>query len=414
MRPAPGRHQSEYEHAMEDRVKVDLALVGGGLANSLIAYRLRSARPELRVVLIEQAGHLGGNHTWSFHADDLSDAQHAWMAPFVEHVWNGYEVRFPGLTRRIGSKYYSFTAPRLHGVLGDALGDDVLLNAPASTVAPGEVRLADGRCIRARGVVDGRGDPRSPHLVLRYQKFIGRVLELESAHGLSEPVLMDATVAQEDGYRFVYTLPLESHRVLVEDTRYSDSPTLARADLGSQIDAYTEALGWRICRVHREEEGVLPIVLAGDINAFWREGPGGVARSGLRAALFHPTTGYSLPEAVGLADALAAARSFEQSDVLDLVRRRSFALWRRGRFFRLLNRMLFLAGQPEQRFRVLERFYRLPEALIGRFYAGRLTWRDRVRLLSGAPPVPIGGALRAMLASGQRSAAAPSSSAPSP
>jgi len=159
---------------------------------------------------------------------------------------------------------------------------------------------------------------------------------------------------------------------------------------------------------------VLPIVLAGDINAFWREGPGGVARSGLRAALFHPTTGYSLPEAVRLADALAAARSLEQSDLLDLVRRRSFALWRRGRFFRLLNRMLFLAGQPEQRFRVLERFYRLPEALIGRFYAGRLTWRDRVRLLSGTPPVPIGGALRAMLASGQRSTAAPPSSAPSP
>ena len=41
-------------------MNVDLALVGGGLANSLIAYRLRSVRPELRVVLIEQADRLGG------------------------------------------------------------------------------------------------------------------------------------------------------------------------------------------------------------------------------------------------------------------------------------------------------------------------------------------------------------------
>jgi lycopene beta-cyclase len=166
--------------------------------------------------------------------------------------------------------------------------------------------------------------------------------------------------------------------------------------------------------VHGEEEGVLPIVLAGDIDAFWRDGSAGVARSGLRAALFHPTTGYSLPEAVRLADTLAAAGSLEQSDLLDMVRRRSLWLWRRGKFFRLLNRMLFLAGKPQQRFRVLERFYRLPESLIGRFYAGRLTWRDRVRLLCGAPPVPIGGALRAMLASGHSSVASRSSSAPSP
>jgi lycopene beta-cyclase len=294
-------------------VNVDLALVGGGLANSLIAYRLRSLRPELRVLLIEQADRLGGNHTWSFHAGDLSDTQHAWMAPFVAHAWDGYEVRFPALTRRIDSKYYSFTASRLHDVLSDTLGDDVLLDASAIAVAPGEVRLADGRRIRARGVVDGRGDPRSPHLVLRYQKFIGRVLELESAHGLSEPVLMDATVAQDDGYRFIYTLPLEDNLALVEDTRYSDSPALVRGELGSEIDAYAKARGWRVRHVHREEEGVLPIVLAGDIDAFWREGPAGVARSGLRAALFHPTTGYSLPEAVRLADALAAAGSLEQS-----------------------------------------------------------------------------------------------------
>ena len=36
-------------------MSVDLALVGGGLANSLIAYRLRATRPELRLALIEQA-----------------------------------------------------------------------------------------------------------------------------------------------------------------------------------------------------------------------------------------------------------------------------------------------------------------------------------------------------------------------
>jgi lycopene beta-cyclase len=55
--------------------------------------------------------------------------------------------------------------------------------------------------------------------------------------------------------------------------------------------------------------------------------------------------------------------------------------------------MLFRAAEPDQRYRVLERFYGLPEPLIRRFYAGRLRWSDRVRLVTGSPPVPIGRAL---------------------
>ena len=45
---------------------------------------------------------------------------------------------------------------------------------------------------------------------------------------------------------------------------------------------------------------------------------------------------------------------------------------------------------------ILERFYRLPEPLIERFYAGRPTVGDRIRILTGKPPVPVGRALRCM------------------
>jgi lycopene beta-cyclase len=58
--------------------------------------------------------------------------------------------------------------------------------------------------------------------------------------------------------------------------------------------------------------------------------------------------------------------------------------------------MLFRAGAPEERYRVLQRFYGLPESTIARFYAGRLSARDKLRLLLGKPPVPIAGALRAL------------------
>lgn len=41
----------------------DLILVGGGLANGLIAWRLKALRPQLRILLAERDATLGGNHT---------------------------------------------------------------------------------------------------------------------------------------------------------------------------------------------------------------------------------------------------------------------------------------------------------------------------------------------------------------
>ena len=38
--------------------------------------------------------------------------------------------------------------------------------------------------------------------------------------------VMDATVEQIDGYRFVYVLPLSATEIFVEDTYYSDGPEL--------------------------------------------------------------------------------------------------------------------------------------------------------------------------------------------
>jgi len=63
--------------------------------------------------------------------------------------------------------------------------------------------------------------------------------------------------------------------------------------------------------------------------------------------------------------------------------------WEARGFFRLLNRMLFRAAEPTRRYSVLERFYRLSEDLVGRFYADRLTLADKARILTGRPPVPV-------------------------
>ena len=382
--------------------RTNLLLVGGGLANSLLAYRLRQLRPEIRLLVVERGRELGGNHTWSFHGTDLNPEESAWTAPLVEYSWPHYEVRFPGLRRRIAGGYRSITSARLHQVVSEALGPDLMLDAPVERISSGEVLLADGTRIEADAVIDGRGYLPSPHLVLAYQKFLGQVVRLRHAHGLEGPILMDATVEQRDGYRFVYTLPFSSRLALIEDTRYSDRPALARGEMREAIHGYAERMGWHVDAVEREEEGILPIVLCGDIEAFWRSAEPGMARSGLRAALFHPTTGYSLPHAVRLSDYLSRLTRLDLASLTREIQRRSIATWRENAFFRVLNRMMFVAGEPAQRFRILERFYRLPESLIARFYAGHLTLVDRLRLVTGSPPVPVGRAVRCLLESSVR------------
>jgi lycopene beta-cyclase len=383
-------------------VRADVVLVGGGLANCLIALRLRALRPEVQVLLLERDDELGGQHTWSFHAGDLTREHNAWMSPVVARSWPRHEVRFPAFLRRLESAYHSITSRSLRAVVTRELGDRVRTGVEVAALGPNVVRLGDGLCINAGAVVDGRGDPGGGHLELGFQKFLGQTLTLDEPHGLAGPVLMDATVPQKDGFRFVYTLPFGDRHLLVEDTRYSDTPGLARDELRKEIADYAQARGWRVCGVEAEEEGSLPIVLSGDIEAFWDASGPGIPRSGMRAALFHQTTGYSLPEAVRLADAIAATTDLTGPALYTLTRDRSRDAWRRGRFFRLLNRMLYRAAEPPRRYRVLEHFYRLPEPLISRFYAGRVTWRDMARVLSGRPPVPVMRAIRAMLGSGAR------------
>jgi lycopene beta-cyclase len=374
----------------------DIILAGGGLANGLLAWRLRTQRPELRILLLEQGDALGGNHTWSFHDGDLDAAQRAWLAPLVSARWPGYDVIFPEYARTLDSGYASIASSDFARVIEPALGPALRLGARIEELTPTTVRLAGGELLAARAVIDGRGMRASTRLALGYQTFLGQEVRLHAPHGLARPVIMDAGVAQQGGYRFVYLLPFGPDRLLIEDTHYVDTAAWEPERLRANIAAYAAARGWRIAEVLREEHGSLPIVLAGDVDGYWDD-LAGQPCTGLRAGLFHPTTGYSLPHAVRLAGRIAQLTDFDAPALFAAIRQEAQAAWRGQRFFRLLNRMLFLAGEPERRWRVMQRFYKLPPGLVARFYAGQPTLYDMARVLTGKPPVPVGAAMDAAM-----------------
>lgn len=380
----------------------DVIFAGGGLASALSAFRLRLARPELQIAVIEAGETLGGNHTWSFHGSDLTPEQMAWIAPFIAFSWPSQAVRFPKFSRALPFAYHSVTSGSLHLAVTAALGGGVMLGARIAGIAENEVHLASGSTLRAACIIDGRGFAPSPALTLGFQKFLGREVRCARPHGESAPVIMDAAISQDDGYRFVYTLPLGPDRLLIEDTYYADGAELDVDLLRGKIARYAAERGWLIAEVVREEHGVLPVVLAGDIDAFWADIPTQAAPIGLRAALFHPTTGYSLPDAVRLADALAGLPELTTEAVRRFVEAYSKRLWRERGFYRMLNRLLFLAAKPDERRMVMQRFYRLSEGLICRFYAASSTSGDKARILIGRPPVSIGRALAALPAASAR------------
>ncbi|NWK96975.1 lycopene cyclase [Sphingobium lactosutens] len=370
----------------------DLAIIGGGLAGGLIALAFAALRPEVRLLLIEQGAQPGGNHVWSFFDGDVAPKDRWLVDPLIVHRWpHGHDVRFPGFQRRLETPYNSVETVQFAVHLSRALGDRLLTDAEVTLLSPTSVTLADGRTIRARAVIDARGAGDLSALRCGWQKFVGHALRCDAPHGIERPVIMDATVAQHDGYRFVYLLPWDDRTIFVEDTYYSNGPDLDVPAIEARITDYARAKGWRGEVVHREQ-GVLPVVHGGDFDRYWpNDDP--VARAGVRAGLFQPMTGYSLPDAVRFALWLADQ---PLEGLPAATRAQARAHWQRGGYYRLLGRMLFGAARPDQRWRIFSRFYQLSPALIQRFYAGRSTMADRIRILCGKPPVPIRDAMRTL------------------
>lgn len=391
----------------------DVVIVGGGLAGGLIALALHRHAPDCRFVVIEAGRSLGGHHRWSWFATDIRPKARALMAGFDLNGWDeGYDITFPAYGRTLPTSYRSLASAEFHAkLIAELPSEQVMLGAKADTVDAGGVTLTDGTRIAAKRVIDCRPFRASEHLAGGWQVFLGQQFRCEEPHGLTRPVIMDASVDQlaphgnGAAYRFVYVLPLSPTEVFVEDTYYADQPKMDAEVLKGRVAEYARRNGWK-GEVVDSEAGILPVISGGDFNAALKEiAIPGVALAGARGGFSHPLTSYTLPFAVdnalAIAKLIASRPALTGDELAAFCQRRAKRHWRATGYYRMLSRMLFEAAQPDKRVVVFEHFYALQGKLVERFYAGRSTWPDRLRILTGKPPVSIPRAIRALFSSGK-------------
>ena len=320
------------------------------------------------------------------------------MEGFPKAEWTGgYDVLFPEHRRHLAMSYSSLDsadfAARLHREMPQGT---IMTGREVTALDASGVTLADGQRLSARSVIDCRGFSTTDDLAGGWQVFMGRHIRTPEPHHVAHPIIMDATVEQLGGYRFVYVLPLGPQDLFIEDTYYQDEPVLDHAALSARIDDYIAANGWSGETVGTET-GVLPVITGGHFRDFQKaQAVSGVALAGARGGYVHPLTSYTLPIAVDVALAVADNADLAGDELATRLASRAREHWGKTAFYRMLGKMLFGAERPELRYLIFQRFYRLPEPLIERFYAARSTLRDQLRVLVGKPPIPIPRALRAL------------------
>ena len=360
----------------------DFVLVGGGLQAGLLALAIDHHNPTANVLILEKNKCLFGNHTWSFHRSDIS-CEWSWISQLSITQWPGYTVHFPGINRIVELPYCSVSSDQFRKTIKRlSINSDrlrVQTEAEVNEVETHCVRTSKGEFL-GKTIVDCRGKTTGGLSGVGYQKFLGLELILDEDWPDLLPTIMEANLDQNDGYRFLYVLPFEPRRILIEDTFFSESSLIDQDQSAKAIESYLKDRRVSRWQVIRREQGCLPMPFTSTCQPVTSNQLTG----GYAGGWFHAATGFSFALAARFADVVASSES-------DLIGQNVSRLAEKNRFqrtfARFLNRLLFHLVPPSCRHEIFRRFYtKLPDDAIQRFYAHAFTKTDAVRILFGLPP----------------------------
>ena len=374
----------------------DLIIIGGGLSGGLLALACQRAHPERRILMIEGRPALGGNHLWSFLDSDIDAGDKPLLEPLISYGWRQAHVIFPAYQRTIGSQLYGVRSDRFDAVLRATLPpESILTGKTVIDAGPTWVEMESGTRIEAKGVVDARGGADLGLLDPGWRKFVGYELQLAGPHSVRHARIIDAGVeVQEEGLSYCTLLPIEKDTLFIEEVRYGRDPTLNVPGYAKRIFNLAARFGWKILDSARGQAGVIPITTGGDFDAYWDSGSPGVAKVGVRAALFHPVTGASLPDAARTARMIAEMRDWSGEALHRTLHAHAAKIWGRRDYYRRFARSLLDENALAEQYKPLEVLYTKEPGTIARFHNMRMTMMDRIGLSLGDGPMPLSAALK--------------------
>jgi lycopene beta-cyclase len=252
----------------------DIILAGGGAAGLSLAYHLsQSALRETSILIIDREVKRHNDHTWCSWLrspepfDEIAYRtwdQLAFIGPDLER---GFEKVFdlaPYRYRMVrGFDFYRFTRETLHA----APAVDFLLGEVERVVDAldhAEVHVNAQVCT-ADWVFDSRYDPANYRpLTGRYhyliQHFLGWEIETPiPAFDPHVPRMFDFRTPQHNAMRFVYVLPYDPHRALVEYTLFSPA-LLPQTEYEAALRGYlADVLGLTDYHIVDEEQALIPM-----------------------------------------------------------------------------------------------------------------------------------------------------------
>ncbi|MBO4209755.1 lycopene cyclase family protein [Micromonospora echinofusca] len=295
-------------------VDVDLALVGGGGAASLVLAALdRHGVDGLRIAVVDPVHRRGQDRTWAFWDRPGND-----LDPLLSASWRQVEVT-TGTGRRVLDlsplRYAMLRSAPVYARAAEAerrLGVRRVSAGVRSLDDDGDRVVIgcagpDGGPLRASWVLDSRPcPPVRPGRTTWLQHFRGWWVESDRpAFDPDRAVLMDFRTPQPArGVSFGYVLPVDDRYALIEYTEFS--PTLLS---GRQYDEalgrYRDLLGLDPARlrVREVENGVIPMTDA----PFARRPSPRVVRLGTAGGATRPSTGFTFAAMYRQADQVARA-----------------------------------------------------------------------------------------------------------
>ncbi|SCF13465.1 lycopene beta-cyclase [Micromonospora viridifaciens] len=299
-------------------VDVDLALVGGGGAASLVLAALdRHDLTGLRVAVVDPVHKRGQDRTWAFWGTPGTD-----LDPLLSASWSRVEVVTPAGRRVLSLDPLRYAMLRSGPVYDRAAAAErrlgvVRIGAPAGALRDDGHRVTvhdpHGRVlVRAGWVLDSRPrPPERPGRTTWLQHFRGWWLAADRpTFDPDRAVLMDFRTPQPArGVSFGYVLPVDDRYALVEYTEFSPA-LLTDAGYDAALRGYAARLGLDLAalRLREVENGIIPMTDGPFVS---RPSPR-VVRLGTAGGATRPSTGFTFAamhrQADQVARALAAGR----------------------------------------------------------------------------------------------------------